>query len=88
MAQNVCYLVEQIGSRGFDVIYVDLTTLDVDDAGFKVVRTVIPGFQPLDINHRHRYLGGERLYKVPVEMGLRRGILGEESLNPFPHPFP
>jgi len=88
MAENICYLVDQISGRGFDVIYVDLTTLDVDEAGFKVARVVIPGFQPLDISHQHRYLGGGRLFNVPVEMGLRSEAVNAEGLNPFPHPFP
>jgi len=88
MAENVSCLLDQVGGRGFDVIHVDLTTPDVDEVGFKVARVVIPGFQPLDIDHRHKYLGGKRLYKVPVEMGLRSESVETEGLNPFPHPFP
>ena len=86
--EKISYLVDQFAGRGYDIIYHDLTTLDVDEAGFKVGRVVIPGFQPLDINHRQRHLGGKRLYEVPVAMGLRREPLNEEGLNSFPHPFP
>lgn len=85
---NVQTLVEMLADKDFDVISYDLTTLDIDEVGFKVVRSVIPGMQPLDINHTRRYEGGKRLYEVPVKMGLFEKPLCEEGLNPYPHPFP
>ncbi len=85
---NVQTLVEMLADKDFDVISYDLTTLDIDEVGFKVVRSVIPGMQPLDINHSRRYEGGKRLYEVPVQMGLLEKPLSEEGLNPYPHPFP
>jgi ribosomal protein S12 methylthiotransferase accessory factor len=77
-----------VATRGLDVIAVDLTTPDIDDVGFKVVRAVIPGLQPLDIDHRHRHLGGRRLAEVPWRMGLANAPVGEDAFNPHPHPFP
>ena len=86
--ENVKTLVNLLADKGFDVISYDLTTLDIDEVGFKVIRSVIPGMQPLDINHNRRFEGGKRLYEVPVEMGHIKKPNGEEDLNPYPHPFP
>jgi ribosomal protein S12 methylthiotransferase accessory factor len=88
MVKNVKTLVDMIHHKNLDVIFVDLTTSDIDEVGFKVARVVVPGLQPLDIDHEWRHLGGERLYQVPVQLGLLNKPLSEESLNPFPHPFP
>ena len=86
--ENLRTLVDELAGTGLDVIAVDLTTPDIDEVGFKVVRAVVPGLQPLDINHTRRHLGGRRLYDVPVRLGIRDEPLTEAQLNPFPHPFP
>jgi ribosomal protein S12 methylthiotransferase accessory factor len=79
-----------IGTRlavvGLEAIYVDVTTPDVRSLGFRVVRTVIPGMQPLDNDHRYRHLGGRRLLSVPPRLGYPAPT--PEMLNPDPHPFP
>ena len=69
-----------VSEAGYDVLAVDLTTPDVDQLGFKVIRAIVPGFQPLDVNHNHRHLGGARLQALSA--GRQDGI------NPLPHPFP
>jgi ribosomal protein S12 methylthiotransferase accessory factor len=76
-----------VAKAGYDALAVDLTTVDVDDLGFKVVRAVIPGFQPLDINHNHRHLGGHRLQLMADRLGRTASSL-HETLNTSPHPFP
>jgi len=76
-----------IAKAGHDVLAVDLTTIDVDDLGFKVARIVVPGFQPLDINHNHRHLGGRRLRDIADRLGPPARF-SAETLNPLPHPFP
>ncbi len=81
-------LLGKLNAKDLNVVVKDLTTVDVDEAGFKVVRVVVPGMQPLDVNHARRYLGGTRLYEVPCQMGLKSQPLAEEELNPFPHMFP
>ena len=88
MMQNVLTMVAMIKKKHLDVIFVDLTTQDIDESGFKVARTIIPGLQPLDINHNWQHLGGERIYQVPFQMGLLSEPLSEDSLNAHPHPFP
>lgn len=88
MLENIKTLIDRLAQNGLDVILVDLTTSDIDEAGYKVVRAVIPGLQPLDTNHNYRHLGGERLYNVPVKLGLRESTLRPEELTPYPHMFP
>lgn len=86
--QNVKTLSAMIEAKGLDIILFDLTTPDINEAGFKVVRTVIPGMEPLDVSHALRYLGGKRLYQLPFQLGLLEKPNTEFSLNKYPHPFP
>ncbi len=88
MVNNVRHLVNKLDEKNLNVVVKDLTTIDVDEVGFKVVRVVVPGMQPLDVKHAYRYLGGTRLYEVPCQMGLRSHPLTEEEVNPYPHIFP
>ena len=74
-AKTPVALHHQVAAAGFQIIWVEVTTPDVADFDFRVVRTIIPGMQPLDNDHRYRYLGGRRL---PLAA----------ELNPDPHPFP
>jgi ribosomal protein S12 methylthiotransferase accessory factor len=82
---NLRTVVDELGSHGFDPIGVDLTTEDVDAAGFKVVRVVVPGLQPLDVDHARPYRGGSRLYELPRKLGLSAAPADPHD---FPHPFP
>jgi ribosomal protein S12 methylthiotransferase accessory factor len=88
MVNNIRHLADKLREKNLNVIVKDLTTVDVDEAGFKVIRAVVPGMHHLDINHTRRYLGGKRLYEVPCQMGLRNQPLTEEEVNPYPHMFP
>lgn len=88
MVQNIQTLANLVKKEGLDIIFVNLTTPDIDEVGFKVIRIVIPGCQPLDVNHNYRHLGGERLYQVPIKIGARNNLPGKHEFNPYPHPFP
>jgi ribosomal protein S12 methylthiotransferase accessory factor len=70
------------------VIAVDLTTPDVEALGFKVVKVLIPGTQPLDFGVECPHLGGRRLYEAPYRMGYRPRPTRPHELNLVPHPFP
>jgi ribosomal protein S12 methylthiotransferase accessory factor len=82
MINNLKILVNELKEKDLNVVVKELTTVDVDEVGFKVVRVVVPGMQPLDVNHNSRHLGGKRLYEVPCQMGLKSRPLAEEDLNP------
>lgn len=85
--EQLSWLVARLHERNLEAIVVDLTTLDIDDVGFKVVRGMVPGMQPLDIDHRYRHLGGRRLYEPPSRLAVDEDRMGSD-LNPYPHPFP
>lgn len=61
-----------------DVIYVDLTTPEVERMGYKVVRVIIPELQPLYENHSIKMLNVKRLQKL---------FNGRYKLNNDPHPY-
>lgn len=69
-------------SASLDVLALDLTTRDVAELGFRVVRAICPGLQPLDPNFNARHLLSRRLLEVPTRLDDRA------ALNPFPCPFP
>ena len=75
--------------EGFEPVAVDLTTEDVAQLGFTVVRVLVPGLQPIEGCHRHRFLGGSRLREVPKRLGYADREIGtDDGFNPFPHPYP
>lgn len=88
LVTEIDYCLEQVKSAGLDVIVIDLTTSEIANVGFRVVRVLIPGMQPLNADHRMKYLGGRRLFEVPCKMGYTSSPTNELQLNPYPHPFP
>jgi len=68
-----------------DVIIVNLTTSDVKDIGFNIIKVIVPELIPLHSNHDFPFKGSKRLVEVPKKWGKK---LEEKELNLFPHPFP
>jgi ribosomal protein S12 methylthiotransferase accessory factor len=78
-----------LAQAGYEVIVVDLTTPDLQQAGFSVVRVLVPGLVPLHGDHNLPYLGVARLREVPWRLGwVDRAQDPLTVLNPLPHPFP
>ena len=75
----------RLREKGLDTFAVELSTDEALRAGFRVVKAIIPGLQPLSFNYRARYLGHPRLYEAPVYMGYASHA--EADLNPLPQPF-
>lgn len=78
-----------LSELGYDVIVVNITTSDIEQAGFVVMRVIVPGAIPLNwgmpvLCHKK----GERLYKVPRRLGYRQVDTLEREINNDPHPFP
>jgi len=67
---------------------VDVTSPDVRELGLTVTRVIAPELCALDVSHRARFLGGERLTTAAYESGLRATPLELVDVNPLPHPFP
>jgi ribosomal protein S12 methylthiotransferase accessory factor len=77
----------KIASKGYEIMVVELTTPDVRECGYSVVKMLIPQMQPMEGDHSHRFLGGTRLFEVPRKLGyaIEPGL---EVVNPYPHPYP
>ena len=75
----------RLRAKGLDTFAVELSTDEALRAGFRVVKAIIPGLQPLSFNYRARYLGHPRLYEAPARMGYESRA--EADLNPLPQPF-
>jgi ribosomal protein S12 methylthiotransferase accessory factor len=84
----LCALVARLERHGLELFAVDVTAPDVEEAGLRVIRAVVPELCPLDVRHDARFLGGRRLLDVPFQLGLAPGPLSFASLNRDPHPFP
>lgn len=79
-------ILQQFKYLNLNVYAKEVTTSDVLDANFKVLRVICPQLIPLNGSFGKYYLGGERLYSTPVKMGFKRSTY--DSLNRMPHPFP
>jgi ribosomal protein S12 methylthiotransferase accessory factor len=84
---DIEFYLSRLAEHDLDVIAVDLTTPDIEEVGFKVARVIVPGLQLLH-GDRKMFLGGPRLYSVPVKLGYAREPVREEDLNLYPHPLP
>lgn len=81
---RACYL-EELAACGMTAYSVDVTTSDVRAAGLVVVRVIVPGLYG-NPPAAFPYLGGARLYNVPVRLRLVERPLSEPGL--YPHPIP
>jgi ribosomal protein S12 methylthiotransferase accessory factor len=81
-------VVARLARRGVSAYAVDVTSPDVAELGLSVARVITPELCALDVSHRARFLGGERLTTAAHEAGLLAAPLDVEDLNPLPHPFP
>lgn len=84
-ATDLALVVQRLKTLGHEVLVVELTTDEARDAGFRVVRVLVPGLMPLSFVHSARYLGHPRLYDAPANMGYQ--VNGEPELNHNPQPF-
>lgn len=79
--------VSELAELDLEVLTIELTTLDVATAGFRVFRVVVPGTIDVAADARYIRRGGQRLYELPVRLGLSDRVLGEEELNLLPVPL-
>ena len=88
-----CYALEVQGDsmlplyRDGDVLIVDVTPDDVADLGVRVVRGIVPGFQPIHFGADQARLGHQRLFTAPHRWGWRDRVATRTDLNPDPHPL-
>lgn len=83
---EVSRIIRILKDKGYNVLYKDLTTIDIKDKGFYAVRVYIPQLIQLGGVYPYYYRGGNRLYHIPETCGYYAKDITQ--LNPFPHPFP
>ncbi|HET8606104.1 MAG TPA: YcaO-like family protein [Gaiellaceae bacterium] len=81
-------LLDRIERAGSSAYAVDVTAPDVRRLGIHVVKTLAPELCALDVSHRARFLGGQRILDAACELGLLARPLRVDELNSDPHPFP
>ena len=87
-SEQLAALAQIFRARGYELVRVDITTRDVEELGLKVVRVVAPELQKLHAHHLYPFLGGRRVYDVPVRLEQQRKPKLAAEFNPLPHPFP
>jgi len=84
--EKVDFLIKEMESKRYEVIYVDVTIPEVEDLGLKVVKVIIPEMVPLWRDERYPYLEIKRLYDVPNKLGYKaRPMMAEDAFSV--HPF-
>lgn len=88
LLDDIEYCIGLLASAGLkQVIVVDQTAPEQGRAGLCSVRVLVPGMIPMDFGHgRCRATALQRLYSVPVKLGLRNQFSADQ-LNRIPHPF-
>ena len=85
--QNLQRCATELAAKGHRPAYAELTTPDLEGYDIHVVRIIAPGLQPVYFGHGQERLGGERLFKLPQQLGLADRVQTESDLNPCPHPL-
>lgn len=81
-------VVDDLHERGFDVIVLDQTSVEVSHGGLHAVKVFIPGMTPITFGYgSQRVRGLSRLFELPYRMGYSARVLTEEDLNQDCHPF-
>jgi ribosomal protein S12 methylthiotransferase accessory factor len=80
-------VIDHFAAVNQDVVYVNLTSRDVEPLGFSTARAILPSFQPIWFGHREPRLGGRRLFELPHRLGFRPAPSDATTLNPLPHPL-
>lgn len=84
--EKVGFLIKELKSKNYDVIYVDMTIPEVEGIGLKVVKVLIPEMVPLWRDERYPYLEIKRLYDVPKKLGYKaKPMVAEDAFSV--HPF-
>lgn len=78
---------QSLAAANLEVLVAELTTADVAEAGYRVVRVLIPGAVDMAADARCPRLGGARLYDLPVRLGMREAPLTERHINRLPVPL-
>ena len=77
-------LLDNLKEKNLEVYYKELTTCDIDDTRFKVVKVIVPGLIDLNKSHVLPRKNAKRYITVPQFLGLEV----RDKISSKPHPFP
>jgi ribosomal protein S12 methylthiotransferase accessory factor len=80
-------IINLLRSKDMDVLVADVTTADIADTGFNVVKVIIPKLQPLSPNHNARFLANPRIHEIHQSLGIKSRLTDQSAINEMPHPF-
>ncbi|MFD1676419.1 TOMM precursor leader peptide-binding protein [Alicyclobacillus fodiniaquatilis] len=81
-------VLEDLHGRGFDVIALNQTSVEVSYGGLHAVKVFIPGMTPITFGYGcQRVRGLSRIFELPYRMGYSSRVLTEKDLNPDCHPL-
>ncbi|HKJ30257.1 MAG TPA: YcaO-like family protein [Balneolales bacterium] len=83
---QIKHILKIFKNHHYNVLVKDITTPDVNQAGFYCLRALAPQLLQMGGAYPFYFLGGRRLYEVPSKLGYESHPY--EELNKFPHPFP
>ncbi|MDP3725709.1 MAG: YcaO-like family protein [bacterium] len=84
---NLNFLKSVLKKKGYACYLADITSLETRHVGLKVVRAIMPALVPLYFDEEKKYLGVQRIYTAPVDMGYYSAPREKNDLNDTPHPF-
>ena len=80
-------LADHFRAAGTHLIYCNVTPPDMASFGLHTVRAIVPGFQPIHFGWKEARLGGDRLYSLPLTLGLVSARRTAADLHDHPHPL-
>ncbi len=85
---NLKFVNNILKSKNHNIYYVNIKKEEFSKYNeFEVVKVVIPTLHPFYLEEKYKYLGGNRIYDIPVKLGYYENPLKEEKLNQIPHFF-
>ena len=81
--------VDNLNKRGLLMYFADLSVKLHESirSDLHIVKCIIPGVIPMSFGYREEPLGLNRIYQLPVSLGLKKAALSYRELMKFPHPF-
>jgi ribosomal protein S12 methylthiotransferase accessory factor len=88
LTQRLETVLQFFRKKQWEVAWVDLTLPSMKRRGPFLGKAVVPALQQIFFDERFPFLGGKRLYDLPVALGYLEHPRQFVELNRIPHPFP
>ncbi|WP_424001497.1 YcaO-like family protein [Maribacter sp. IgM3_T14_3] len=84
--QEIQSILKIMKAKDYNVLLRDVTTVDVNQAGFYSIKIYIPQLIQMAGGYNYYFNGGKRLYEVPPSLGYPKKNFDELTSYPFPFP--